>query len=133
MSAIEANRLLIIDDDDVIAVGLRDFLTLRGWNVDTARDYRVAKSLLLTRRYAVSMIDVMGTGVRPDAGVSFLTWLREISPETSIIVLTAYRTAWLEHFTRELRIRHFFDKPVHFGDVVGALSSLTATSYSRAT
>ncbi|HEX9083330.1 MAG TPA: response regulator [Gemmatimonadaceae bacterium] len=125
MPAAESNRLLLVDDDDLIAVALQDYLTMRGCEVDTAHNYDAAKSMIGAREYAVAVTDVVVTGAGIDAGTAFLSWLRETAPRTAVIVLTGYRTAWLERFTRNLGITHFFDKPPHFADIVDALSALT--------
>lgn len=125
MSPTESNRLLLVDDDDLIAVALQDYLALRGCAVDTTHDYDAAKSMIGAREYAVAITDVVTTGAGMDAGTAFLSWLRETSPRTAVIVLTGYRTAWLERFTRNLGITHCFDKPPNFADIVDALSALT--------
>ena len=53
----EQKRLLVVDDDDVIAVGLTDYLVLHGWSADIAHDYDTAKALLQRRSYAVALTD----------------------------------------------------------------------------
>jgi DNA-binding response OmpR family regulator len=119
-------RLLIVDDDDLIAVGLQDYLKLHGCQVDTAHDYDAAKTLVNGITYGVALVDIVVTGHAAETGMAFLRWLREKSPQTVVVVLTAYRTAWLEHFASSLGITLLFDKPKRFDEIVEVVSTLTS-------
>ena len=119
-------RLLIVDDDDVIAVGLTGYLQLRGCTVDNAHDFDGAKLLVNRRRYAAALVDVLITGQDAEAGISFLRWLREISPQTVVILLTAYRTASLENMATDCGVTRVFDKPKRFEEIAAMIASLTS-------
>ena len=120
----DSRRLLIVDDDDVIAVGLLDHLKLHGCQVDTARDYDRAKAIVANQDYTVAIVDILLTGRQTEDGVIFLRWLRTTSPETAVVVLTAYRTEWLEHFAFSLGISLVFDKPKRFDEIVHLVGTL---------
>jgi ActR/RegA family two-component response regulator len=119
-------RTLIVDDDDVIALGLQGYLNLRGGEAHAAHDYQTARALAGCAHYEVALVDVVLTGRGQESGAEFLRWLREASPETIVVVLTAFRTPWLEDFARSLGITHFLDKPKSFDEILAALSSLHA-------
>jgi DNA-binding response OmpR family regulator len=119
-----SKRLLIIDDDDLIALGLRDYLELHGFQVDTAHDYESAKTFVGGRHYSMALVDIVVTGHDAEIGMSFLRWLRENSPATTPVVLTGYRTAWLEHFALSLGITFVFDKPKSFEEIADLISTV---------
>jgi DNA-binding response OmpR family regulator len=122
----QQERLLIVDDDEVIAVGLTDYLELRGCTVDNAHDFDGAKLLVNRRRYGAALVDVLITGQDAEAGISFLRWLREASPQTVVILLTAYRTASLESLAAACGVARVFDKPKPFEEIAAIIASLTS-------
>lgn len=120
---------MIVDDDDVIALGLQDYLQLRGCAADTAHDYETAKTLLGRASYAVALVDVVVTGHDEESGAAFLRWLRDASPSTAIVVLTAFRTTWLEDYAQTLGVLHVFDKPKPFDEIVNLVWTLGVKYY----
>jgi DNA-binding NtrC family response regulator len=82
-------RVLIVDDDDLIAASLRHVLMQKGCDVDVARDRRFAEELLASREYGLVVVDPYLTGEADDAG-KLLPMIRSHQPETSIVVLSAY-------------------------------------------
>lgn len=125
------HRTLIVDDDDVIALGLQDYLSLRGCEADTAHDYETAKTLVGSASYAVALVDVVVTGDGEESGVAFLRWLRTASPETVVVVLTAFRTTWLEDFAMSVGVTHLFDKPKRFDEIVEVVVGAEMKSGAR--
>jgi DNA-binding NtrC family response regulator len=120
--ATQPQCILIVDDDDTIAVGLAGFLRLRGCEVEAAHDFETARSLVERRTYAIAVVDIVATGHASETGMAFLQWLRDKSPETLVIVLTAYRTAWLEHFALDLGVTLFLDKPKSFDEIANLVA-----------
>jgi DNA-binding response OmpR family regulator len=116
--------MLIVDDDDTIAVGLADYLKLHGSDVDIAHDFDAARGLIERRAYVIAVIDLVGTGDDAETGMTFLEWLRAKSPQTVVVVLTAYRTAWLEHFSLNLGVAFFLDKPKSFDEIIDVVSTV---------
>lgn len=119
-----AHRTLIVDDDDVIAFGLKDFLNLRGLHTQSAHDYVSARALMSASRYAIALVDVVATGDRIESGLEFVRWVRRNSPETAVVVLTAYRTAWLDEVAVDAGISHILDKPKRFDDIADVLLAI---------
>src|SRR2546430_7670554 len=112
--------MLIVDDDDTIAVGLADYLKLHGCQVEIAHDFEAARTLIERREYVIAVIDIVGTGDAAETGMTILEWLRKKSPQTVVVVLTAYRTARLEHLSLNLSVAFFLDKPISFYQIIDA-------------
>jgi DNA-binding response OmpR family regulator len=115
---------LIVDDDDVITVGLTDYLELRGWSVDAAHDYDIAKSYIRSGDYTAAVIDVLITGRGTGDGLDFLAWLAGSAPDTVAVVLTAYGTRSVEHLARDRGVTLFFDKPKRFDEIAEVLAQI---------
>ena len=82
--------ILLIDDDDLVAGSLRDYLLSKGWSVDVALEPDAAAGYLRGRQYGVVVVDPYMTGGLHAAGKSLLADIRASQPKTSIIVLTGY-------------------------------------------
>jgi two-component system response regulator PilR (NtrC family) len=123
---IRTNRTLIVDDDDVIAFGLQEYLNLRGFETHSAPDYVTARRLMSRGRYAVALVDVVGTGDRPESGLEFVCWVRRSWPETVVVVLTAYRTDRVDEIALAAGIFHVLDKPKRFDEIVDLVLALGA-------
>lgn len=119
-----SHRTLIVDDDDVIAFGLKDFLNLRGLQTQSAPDYVLARALMSASTYAIALVDVVGTGDYVESGLEFVRWVRSNSPQTAIVVLTAYRTPWLDENAVAEGIAHILDKPKRFDDIAELLLAI---------
>lgn len=89
-------RILIVDDEDSITFALRRFFEARGLDVDCAQELEEAEAMLVHDRYAVVIADLRLTGVHGAEGLELLNCVRERSPWTRSILLTAYGSAELE-------------------------------------
>lgn len=119
-----APRTLIVDDDDVIASGLKDFLNFRGLLTHSVHDYISARTLMSESRYDVALVDVVATGAPLESGLEFVRWVRASSPDTAVVVLTAYRTPQLNEIALAEGINHVLDKPKGFNEIAHLLVTL---------
>ncbi|HYU35275.1 MAG TPA: response regulator [Thermoanaerobaculia bacterium] len=84
-------RLLVIDDEESILFAMWDFLTQRGYEVDQARSRREAEDLLETGApYALVIADLRLDVSDPRGGLRILRRVRQSSPKTRTILLTAF-------------------------------------------
>jgi two-component system alkaline phosphatase synthesis response regulator PhoP len=79
-------RILVIEDEPTIAMGLRDDLTIEGHAVDVAPDGRTGEALALERRHDLIVLDLM---LPEKDGLSVCRSLRAAGIPTPIIMLTA--------------------------------------------
>jgi len=79
-------RILVVEDEPTIAMGLQDDLQLEGHVVDVATDGAAAEDMALERRHDLILLDIMLP--RKD-GVSVCRTVRAAGVRTPIILLTA--------------------------------------------
>ena len=79
-------RILVVEDEPTIALGLQDDLQLEGHVVDLARDGAAAEAAALERRHDLILLDIMLP--RKD-GFSVCRAIRAAGVRTPIILLTA--------------------------------------------
>lgn len=79
-------RILIVDDEEIVLVALRDTLRQMGHYVTTALTVSEGLDLLRTNTYAVVFTDHQMPQL---TGLEFLAQVRELQPEASRILITA--------------------------------------------
>ena len=117
-------RVLIVDDDEMIAVALYKFLADRGISADVAVDAASARNLLVRSRYAVLIMDAYLTGNLHERAMELVDDIRSAAPDSYIVVLTAYGSEnFAAHVARHHRIT-VLSKPqpvLYLADVVSEL------------
>ena len=91
-------KILVVDDEANIRASLKEILARDGYHVITAESGESALALLPTHEFDLALIDLKLTGI---GGIEVLAVLREQSPNTVAIVLTAH--ASLETAVEALR------------------------------
>jgi len=80
-------KILLVEDDEIMRITLRDRLVKNGWNVDEAVDGMEAIAKLNKNSYKVVVSDIR----MPRAGgFELLDEIRKHSPAPRIIFMTAY-------------------------------------------
>jgi len=80
-------RILLVEDDEIMRVTLFDRLRQQGFAVDQEDNGRTALARIESTLYHLIISDIRMPGLD---GVSLLEKVRKISPETEIILMTAY-------------------------------------------
>src|SRR4030066_1671359 len=85
----EQTRIMVIDDEPLMRITVQDALAAEGYKVTTAETGE--KGLTLQR---VNPTDILITDLKlPDMdGIQILREVKTISPETQVIMITAYGT-----------------------------------------
>lgn len=86
-------RILVVDDDDGIRALYLTELARAGYEVAAAESGRAAVALASKEKFAVIIMDIE----MPDmSGIEALSHLRRVSPNTPVILNTAYSTYKLD-------------------------------------
>lgn len=80
-------RLLVVDDEANLRAGLRDLLSLMGYQVEEAASGYEALELLEIQHYDLMVLDIRMPGMD---GIEVMHRARQMHPDLSIIVLTAH-------------------------------------------
>jgi DNA-binding NtrC family response regulator len=118
-----ANTILIVDDEPLIRDTLAEYLTQEGYPVAACANGEEAVALAGERRFAVALCDVQLPGMD---GLALLDRLRRISPETFVLVITAYATVEnaVEAFQRGAH--DYLMKPILLDEVLAKVRRLLA-------
>jgi DNA-binding NtrC family response regulator len=85
----ERTSILIVDDEDIVRESLSDWLRKDGYAIDTAPDGPSAIEKLGHVPFSVMLVDLKMPGMD---GLRVLESAKAISPDTSVVVMTAYAT-----------------------------------------
>jgi len=114
-------RILVVDDEDVLAQTLREFLEGEGFAAAVAADAPAALELAARFEPDVVLCDVQLPGMD---GVELLDRLLKVRPETMAVMITAYAT--VENAVAAFRrgAQDYLMKPVMFDELLAKLDRL---------
>ena len=103
------NRILVVDDEPGVRFGIRDFLELRGYEIDEAESCHDAQHIFRTSRPDIVIADYM----LPDGtALDLLPRLKEIDSEIPLLVLTAHGSIDLAVRAIKEGAEQFLTKPI---------------------
>lgn len=104
-------RILLIDDDELISGSLRQYLLMQGCAVDVAVTPGTSERLMAATQYAAVVVDPYLTGGIHHDNAGLLDRVCALQPHASVIVLTAYASAALESAAARCRVTALLRKP----------------------
>ena len=110
-------RILIVDDEAIVAFFLMEGLQGLGdeYDVRTSGSAESALEQVQHGRFDLAVVDYRLPGLN---GLDLIRRLREISPETHTIVITAYSSPELKHEALQLRASRYLEKPFRIQDLM---------------
>lgn len=82
-----AAAVLVVDDEEAVAFTLAAILAQDGYEVEQATSVAQALATVADRRFDVVLLDLRVGG---DSGLTVLERLRQLSPDTAVLILTGY-------------------------------------------
>jgi DNA-binding response OmpR family regulator len=116
-------KLLLVDDEENVLVGMRRYFQATGFEVDCVRGPAEAEALLARGGYDAVVLDLCLTAGRYD-GLDVITSVRRISPSSRILVLTAYGSTETQTEAARRGADLFLQKPRPLDEVAARLRSL---------
>lgn len=120
-------RLLVVEDEDSVLVGMRRYFQRSGFDVDCAREREEAEALVAYACYDCVLVDLCLTPAYGADGLKVIECVRLRCPAARIIVLTALGSPPTEAEALRLGADAFFQKPQPLdrlreavGDLVGS-------------
>ena len=109
------SNILIVEDDLSMKEFLNDLLTSEGYNVDSSIHGGDAKKKVERKSYDIVITDV----VMPEVdGIEVLRYVKEKSPDTSVIVITGYSTIKQAVELVKMGADDYFNKPFDNDDML---------------
>jgi DNA-binding NtrC family response regulator len=115
-------RILIVDDEEVIAATLKEFLEGEGFQAATARDLASALEQVEFFEPEIVLCDVQLPGAD---GITVLNRILQLRPDTLFIMITAYATVENAVAAFQRGAHDYLMKPVLFEDLLAKIDRLT--------
>ena len=125
MSAV---RILVVDDEESICLAMTEYLEHAGYQVDSAGDRATAEALLAAGRYAVVIADLRLSAADASGGLRLLRRVREGSPRTRTVLLTAYGSPEAEAEARRMGVDALLAKAEGLREVASVVRGLLAAA-----
>jgi CheY-like chemotaxis protein len=117
-------RILVVDDEESICFSMSEYFSLQGYKVDTANEIDEAEKLIEATPYRVVIQDLRLTTARAPEGLEIIKFIRDITPQTRVIVLTAYGSLEMEEEARRCGADAFLRKPKPLSQVAQVVQGL---------
>lgn len=122
-------RLLLVDDERNVLLGMRRYFGASGFQVDCASEREEAEALLCAAGpYQGVVVDLSLTAGRGPDGLRLIGRARECCPRAGIIVLTAFGSPEIQAEALRLGADLFLQKPRPLAEIGAALDALLAPS-----
>ncbi len=114
-------KILIVEDEPEMLVGLQDNLEFEGYEVDTASNGETGYKKLITNKYSLALLDVM----LPDrSGFDICKSARKKGIDTPIIMLTARGDEMDKVRGLELGADDYITKPFSLRELVARIKTI---------
>jgi len=121
-------RILVVDDEAGIRLGVRRFLESKGFEVEAAEGCAAAEALYVARPPDAVLLDYrLGDG----NGVDLLTRLKKVQADVPMVMLTAYGSIELAVDAVKAGAEQFLTKPLDMPALQAVLERLLETERER--
>ena len=109
-------EILILDDEPIVVERLKPVLEKEGFNVEAFTESQKALARLEEKKFHVLVTDLKMSG--PD-GIDVLSYVKEHSPGTQVIMITGYATIEAARAAEAIGAYNFVTKPFKMRDLCG--------------
>lgn len=124
--------LLIVDDEEPILFAMKEYFESAGFAVDCASGAEAARQLLAERKHGALIADLRLSPSGRSDGLELVAHARLSSPETQIVLLTAYGSADIEREAKRLGVGAFLHKPQPLPQIARIVRELLASASRKA-
>lgn len=111
-------RILVVDDEPSIRLSLSHLLGRDGVVVIACGRIEEAEEALERYRFDLVIADIRLSGVYGIEGLELLSFIKRASPETKVIIMTAYGSDEMQDEAYRRGAYHYYVKPIDMNDLV---------------
>lgn len=112
------SNILVVDDEPVARQSLTDILKLEGYGVTSAPNGQAAVEYVRTHSVDLMIVDLKMPGMD---GLEVVQVVNQVSPETEVILLTAYGSTETAIQALRLRIHDYLLKPASPAQILASV------------
>jgi len=116
--------MLLVEDEPVLLSALKKFFTREGYDVDCAQELEEAEALIATTHYTIVIADLRLSGTYAVEGLAILRFVRDHSPASRAIILTAHTAPGMQRSAKALGAEAFLQKPTPLVEIAATINRL---------
>ena len=118
----EKGRILLIDDEPILLVTVSDALAKAGYKIEVAESGQKGLKMFHGESFDMVIVDM----VLPDiSGINILKEIKSLSPETMVVMITAYGTVENAVEAMKLGAHDFITKPFSLDELVLKIQNIS--------
>lgn len=111
-------KILIVDDEPSILLSLSHLLSNDDVVVITCSSIVEAEEAIERYKFDLVIADIRLSGVYGIEGLELLKYIKEVSPETDVIIMTAYGSDDMKERAYQGGAYHYYEKPIDMHDLL---------------
>lgn len=112
-------KILIVDDEPSILLSLSHLLSSNDTVVVTCSRIEEAEEALDRYRFDLVIADIRLSGVCGIEGLELLSYIKNLSPMTKVIIMTAYGSEEMREAAYRRGAYFYYEKPIDMDDLLG--------------
>lgn len=109
--------ILIVDDEPAILMALSHLLSNENTLVLTSSKIEEAEEAMDRYKFDLVIADIRLSGIEGMEGLELLSYVKGISPETKVIIMTAYGSDEMKDSAYKRGAYHYYEKPIDMDDL----------------
>lgn len=119
-----AKTIVIVDDEQGILHVLQTALETEGVQIETYSEIEPVEERLHTGQIDLLIADIRLSGVLGREGLELLSYVQKTSPDTKVIIMTAYGSEEIMQEAYDRGAYHYYNKPVDIIDLREKVAAL---------
>lgn len=112
-------KIILVDDEEIFCEILSRSLLREGYDIEHACDIETAMSKFADIVFDYAVVDLR---IGDESGLSLVKQIKEVSPDTRIIMLTGYASIATAVEAIKLGATHYLTKPADVEDIIAAFN-----------
>lgn len=117
-------KILIVDDEPTILMTLSHVLSNKDTAVITSSRIEEAEEALTRYTFDLVIADIRLSGMYGIEGLELLSYVKKMSPETAVIIMTAYGSDEMRDEAFKRGAFHYYEKPINMTQLLSMVRSL---------
>lgn len=117
-------KILIVDDEPTILMTLSHLLSNPDTTVITSSRMEEAEEAISMYTFDLVIADIRLSGMEGMEGLELLSYVKQISPVTEVIIMTAYGSDEMREEAKKRGAFHYYEKPIDIPHLLRKVQTL---------
>lgn len=117
-------KILIVDDEPTILMTLSHVLSNKDTTVITSGRIEEAEEALSRYKFDLVIADIRLSGMYGIEGLELLSYVKKLSPETEVIIMTAFGSDEMRDEAEKRGAFHYFEKPIDIDQLLSKVNEI---------